>query len=118
MATDPRDKTVPRDIFNATASCRASLLECQSVEALARRGWAENRLADLNLWAAGVGALAPTEASLDWRLHFQPQARIVLTNLLVTLKQFSEQCKELGMFLSFFELLQLWSDGCCSSYRG
>jgi hypothetical protein len=62
-----------------------------------KHGWAENRLADFNLWAAGVGALAPAQASLDSRLHFQPTARIVLTNLLVTLREFVEQCIELGL---------------------
>lgn len=99
MATDAKDdESVPRDIFNATALCRASLSECQSIESLTRRGWAENRLADFNFWAAGVGASAPTQASLDWRLYFQPHARIVLTNLLVTLRQFVELCKELGVF--------------------
>jgi hypothetical protein len=59
-------------------------------------GWAENRLADFNLWAAGVGASATTQASLDWRLHFQPKARIVITSLLITLQELVEQCKDLG----------------------
>lgn len=88
---------VPRDIYNGTELCRRSLRDCQAIEALMKHGWAENRLADFNLWAAGVGASAPTQASLDWRLHFQPTARIVLTNLLVTLREFVEQCKELGL---------------------
>lgn len=59
-------------------------------------GWAENRLADFNLWASGVGASATTQASLDWRLHYQPKARIVLVSLLVALKEFVEQCNDLG----------------------
>lgn len=96
MAPASTNTTTPREIFNATASCRASLQECQSVEVLAAHGWAENRLADFNLWAAGVGASVLTQASLDWRLHFQPQVRIVLASLLVTLKLFVEHCKELG----------------------
>jgi hypothetical protein len=62
-----------------------------------KQGWAENRLADFNLWAAGVGALAPAQASLDSRLHFQPTARVVLTNLLTILREFVEQCIELGL---------------------
>ncbi len=96
MATASTETTITRHIFNATASCRGSLHECLLVEALKEHGWAENRLADFNLWAAGVGASAPTQASLDWRLHFQPEARTVLTNLLVTLKGFVDQCRELG----------------------
>lgn len=86
---------ISRDIFHATKACRWSLQDCQSIEALMDGGWAENRLADFNLWAAGVGASARTEVSLDWRLHFQPKARLVLTSLLVTLKKFIEQCKDL-----------------------
>ncbi|KAK4444752.1 hypothetical protein QBC34DRAFT_334438, partial [Podospora aff. communis PSN243] len=87
---------VPHEIFDATVSCRKSLVECQSIKPLKDHGWAENRLADFDLWAAGVGASAKQRASLDWRLYFQPQARIVVTNLLVTLREFIQQCRVLG----------------------
>ena len=59
-------------------------------------GWAENRLADFNLWVAGVGASAKRRASLDERLALEPEVRAVVTNLLITLKVLVEKCKELG----------------------
>jgi len=106
MATSAAETTIPRHIFNAAAACRSSLKDCLTVEALQEQGWAENRLADFDLWAAGVGASAAAQASLDWRLYFQPEARIVLTNLLVTLKEFVEQCRESGE-------PKLWSNWTC-----
>jgi len=98
---------IPRNIHNATAECRQALEGCLAVDALKKRGWAENRLADFKLWAAGIGASAPTQASLDWRLYFQPSARIVLANLLFTLKEFVEQCKELGEFARQVQLFEM-----------
>ena len=92
------EATIPRGIYNAAALCRLSLKDCLTVESLREHGWAENRLADFNFWAANVGVFAPTEDSLDSRLSLQPEARIVLTNLLVTLRGFVEQCKELGEY--------------------
>jgi hypothetical protein len=57
-------------------------------------GWAESRLADMNLWASGVGALAKPYASLDRRLEFQPKPRLVLTSLLRSLHKIIENCRE------------------------
>ena len=88
--------SIPRDISHATNACVRSLQECRSVPELMDGSWAENRLADFNLWAAGVGASARSRASLDWRLHFQPEVHIVLTSLLVTLKNFTDECKDIG----------------------
>src|SRR4051794_37034992 len=100
MADASTEIVAQRHILDATTLCRSSLQDCLAVETLAEHGWAENRLADFNLWAAGVGATAPTQASLDWRLHFQPEARTVITHLLVTLREFIKQCKELGESIS------------------
>lgn len=57
--------------------------------------WAENRHAVFNLYAARVRA-SKKRASLDERLLFQPEMRAVITNLLMTLKAFVDDCKELG----------------------
>lgn len=65
MAAAMAEAAIPRQIYNAAALCRLSLEDCLTVESLREHGWAENRLADFNLWAAGVGASAPTQASLD-----------------------------------------------------
>ena len=83
----------PRDIHNATMACIFRLEECLSVKPLMRNSWPENRLADLNLWASGVGALARPEASLDRRLQYQPKTGRVLSNLLLTLGDFINGCR-------------------------
>lgn len=80
------------EIHDATMGCISNLEACLSVKALMKESWAESRLADMNLWASGVGALARPEASLDRRLQFQPNARFVLTNNLLTLQAFIESC--------------------------
>ncbi|KAH7142809.1 hypothetical protein B0J13DRAFT_444739, partial [Dactylonectria estremocensis] len=80
------------DIHHATMGCISSFEACLSVKPLMKESWAESRLADMNLWASGVGALARPEASLDRRLRFQPKPRLVLTSLLLTLREFIESC--------------------------
>ncbi|OBS26153.1 hypothetical protein FPOA_00096 [Fusarium poae] len=81
-------------IYHATRECILSLEACLSLKALMKDGWAENRLADMNLWASGVGALAKPYASLDRRLEFQPKPRLVLTSLLLSLHKIIENCRE------------------------
>ncbi|KAG8674143.1 hypothetical protein FPOAC1_000106 [Fusarium poae] len=81
-------------IYQATRECISSLEACLSVKALMKDGWAESRLADMNLWASGVGALAKPYASLDRRLEFQPKPRLVLTSLLRSLHKIIENCRE------------------------
>ena len=58
--------------------------------------WAENRLADFNLWAAGVGASAKLKASLDERLAHETSTRGIVTNLLVLLQSIIHECYEIG----------------------
>ena len=58
--------------------------------------WAENRLADFNLWASGVGASVQGKASLDARLATRPDARDAVANLLDVLTGAIGECKELG----------------------
>ncbi|KAF4448160.1 hypothetical protein F53441_8395 [Fusarium austroafricanum] len=103
---DSSIEDISHDIYNATNACRSALQNCLSIKPLVMNGWAENRLADFNLWAAGVGALAKTKASLDWRLHYQPKARIVLVSLLITLRDFIEECKDRGLIESGNESLK------------
>ncbi|CZR51217.1 uncharacterized protein PAC_01092 [Phialocephala subalpina] len=84
-------------IFDATDACRGSFEDCLTITSLTNQEWAENRLADFNLWAAGVGASVKSRASLDERLAFEPEVRALVVNLLITLKAFIEQCKEIGL---------------------
>jgi hypothetical protein len=86
----------PRSILEAAATCRQSFEECLSIDRLMEHEWAENRLADFNLWAAGVGAFAKKGASLDQRLVFKPDVREVIVNLLYMLKAFVGQCQDHG----------------------
>ncbi|KAI1286604.1 hypothetical protein F5Y03DRAFT_389388 [Xylaria venustula] len=81
------------ELHHATMGCITSLEACLSVKPLMRKGWAESRLADMNLWASSVGALAKPETSLDQRLKFQPGPRIVLNNFLLTLQAFIGSCR-------------------------
>lgn len=59
--------------------------------------WAENRLADFNMWAAGSGAFAGQRASLDRRLAHEHDTQIVVMNLLVLLQSCVDRCYDLGM---------------------
>ncbi|RSL76302.1 hypothetical protein CEP51_010085 [Fusarium floridanum] len=83
-------------IFDATAACRKSFVECQTFQVLAKAEWAENRLADFNLWASGIGASTRNRASLDARLALRPDARDVIVNLLRLLNALVEGCMVLA----------------------
>jgi hypothetical protein len=84
----------PPIIFNATASCRHEFEKCLSITELMNDEWAENRLADFNLWAASVGGSAKNQASLDQRLTLKPHVRDVVANLLRMLATFIKQCRD------------------------
>jgi hypothetical protein len=94
-----KDERSPVTISEATAACRQSFEECLPMGNLMDKEWAENRLADFNLWAAGVGASAKQKASLEERLAFEPDVRAVVLNLLIMLRKFVEQCREFGTFV-------------------
>jgi hypothetical protein len=83
-------------IYNATQICRKALNECLEVKELMKNEWAENRLADFNLWASGLGASVRGRASLDARLASRPDARDAVENLLQVLTGAIEDCKALG----------------------
>lgn len=83
-------------IFWAAERCRKSLESCCEVDSLMGGHWAENRLADFNLWSTGVGASASPQASLDRRLRFHQDTKFVFLGLLSTLWECTEKCKELG----------------------
>ncbi|OCK88697.1 uncharacterized protein K441DRAFT_587699, partial [Cenococcum geophilum 1.58] len=88
---------VSRVIFEATAVCLQSFTDCLAVEALMTDEWAENRLADFNLWVSGIGASARGRASLDSRMALKPEAREVIANLLRLLAGVVDECKKLAL---------------------
>jgi hypothetical protein len=65
--------------------------------------WAENRLADFNLWAMGAGATSTMRASLDHRLRANPEAHTILLNLLLMLKILIQKCIDGGMYVIYPE---------------
>jgi hypothetical protein len=98
MATTLAKAQMPESILDATQACLRSFNECLTVPVLGHREWVENRLADFNLWAAGVGASAKESLSLDSRLVCEPGMRTVVIDLLKTLMVYVHQCKNIGRF--------------------
>ncbi|KAF3222638.1 hypothetical protein TWF106_005444 [Orbilia oligospora] len=80
----------------ATTECRKSLSTCLAIPRLKEGGWAENRLIDFNLWAAGAGVSAKGKLSLDQRLSTKPDVQSTLVNLLKLLQMFIEDCRDLA----------------------
>jgi hypothetical protein len=70
---------VPTTILEAAVLCRTRVEECLTIESLMQHEWAENRLADFNLWATGLGVFASQRVSLDRRLSDQPEALAIVT---------------------------------------
>ena len=101
---------VSRVIFEATAVCLQSFTDCLAVEALMTDEWAENRLADFNLWVSGIGASARGRASLDSRMALKPEARDVIANLLRLLAGVVDECKKLGQAEAQFPSRRLLID--------
>lgn len=94
-------------ISEATQVCLQSFTNCLEVEELLKDEWAENRLADFNLWISGTGALAGGRASLDHRLRAKPEARAVIANLLRLLAETVEKCKTSSQIRSLSWFMQL-----------
>ncbi|KAL4778459.1 hypothetical protein BJX76DRAFT_362718 [Aspergillus varians] len=79
-------------IFDATTACRQIFVAATKTPQLMKEEWAENLMADFNLWAASAGASTTGKASLDYRLRTNPQALRIITNLLLILKALVEDC--------------------------
>jgi hypothetical protein len=87
-------------VYQATLTCRESLTKSLSDRTLKKNGWSQLRLADFDLWVAGIGALAKERASLDHRLATKPDISAVVVALLGTLSATAADCRECGMVLS------------------
>ena len=86
-----------QSIFYAASACQYSFEEARRTEELAKNEWAENRLADFNMWAAGIGARTNNKLSLDARLALKPEIRDTVVNLLQVLRFMVDKCISLGM---------------------
>lgn len=80
-------------IHEASERCVESFTKCLEFPALQENQWAENRLADMNLWISNIGACARGRASLDSRLASRPDAHDVILNLLRLLAILIDECR-------------------------
>lgn len=96
------------NISSATQRCHQLLTQCLDVRLLMDSEWAENRLADFNLWASGIGAAATEtdKISLGARLRGRPTLLTIFIRLLQMLIGFLEECLALGVHQSADELEQ------------
>jgi hypothetical protein len=93
---EDRPEYAPPTISKAAILCRHKLTECLGIERLASPNWAENRLADFNLWDAGLGASSVEEPSLEARLADKPDVGKLVLNLLVVYERSIDLCIELA----------------------
>ncbi|KAL6837899.1 hypothetical protein V8C40DRAFT_17821 [Trichoderma camerunense] len=84
------------NIRDIALNCRALLRECSKLPILKEDEWAENRLAEFNLWAANSGVFGGDRASLDARLALQPEVIDVFISLLTVLSERLTQCQYFG----------------------
>ncbi|KAK2596356.1 hypothetical protein N8I77_013250 [Diaporthe amygdali] len=80
------------EIFHLTNACASLLAKCQSVPTLAKDDWIGRRLADFNLWAAGIRASTTGHASLDHRVRDRSDLKNVLLGILSTIEESAELC--------------------------
>ncbi|KAL2798680.1 hypothetical protein BJX66DRAFT_21618 [Aspergillus keveii] len=79
-------------IFDAATACRYIFRTAIATPRLMHQEWAENRLADFNLWASSAGAFTTGKASLDYRLRENLDAHTILINLLSMLRILVQRC--------------------------
>jgi hypothetical protein len=79
-------------IFEAAVRCRQAFKAATAEPRLMVSEWAENRMADFNLWCAGAGAFSHEKSSLEYRLRASPNILMTIINLLLMLKILVEDC--------------------------
>ncbi|ETS74203.1 hypothetical protein PFICI_14069 [Pestalotiopsis fici W106-1] len=99
MARENDNEANEGSIGGVAKQCRARFEECLHLQPLVQYEWAENRLAEFNLWAAGTGAFAGERASLDSRLAHQPDTRDFVINILSLLQGCIEKCRDVALGL-------------------
>lgn len=81
-------------IADVTTSCLNHFNDCLGIESLMAGEWAENRLADFNVWIFSMGATARGRASLDSRLAARPRTGEIIIELLRLLDGLVCQCRD------------------------
>lgn len=87
-----------------TRACQDALEQCIAMRGFNASEWAEIRLADFNLWAAGVGAFASKKSSLDARFEDRPDDLILVKSNLSILHAFLQDCIRLAKHGKSIEL--------------
>lgn len=83
------------NIAAASAACRDQFTQCLTTQSL-KEAWAEDRLADFNIWDASMAASSASRSSLENRLESKPLIRNVVLNILNVLYETISHCKDLG----------------------
>lgn len=86
----------PLNIVDAIKECHQVFQNASAIPSLEHREWVENRLADFNLWYAGVNASGSGKSSLQARLTTSLEAQTFLIQLLKLLTALLKKCIELG----------------------
>jgi hypothetical protein len=84
-----------RSVAYLCKGCIELFKQCQTIDAKASQRF-ENRLADFNLWADGVGAMANEDASLESRFGSRSDDLAVVKGVLAMLLEFLNDCLELS----------------------
>lgn len=86
----------PTAIFDATLAVRHVFKAAIAAPRLMYSEWAENRLADFDLWCASTGASTTGELSLDHQWHTIPEVRAMVIDSLSTVKTVLQNCIDEG----------------------
>lgn len=97
MDASDHDDDVGSSIHEVAKQCQEALRKCTHLWPLMEYEWAENRLAEFSLWAAGTGAFALERASLDSRLAIEWETKSLVINLLILLLGCIDKCQKAGM---------------------
>ena len=83
-------------LARSTLRCRKSFETCLTASSAADKEWLINRLADFDLWAAGIGAAVDHSGSLDHRLKDRSDLAEVISTLIETIYKTTAQMVGLG----------------------
>ncbi|KAH7022128.1 hypothetical protein EDB80DRAFT_1714 [Ilyonectria destructans] len=87
-ATSPESDRDAASVPELTKDCISKFDGCSALDDNGDNVAMENRLADLRLWADGVGATAEGNASLEWRFRSRPDDLTLVKTILIMLSDF------------------------------
>ncbi|KAH6989087.1 hypothetical protein BKA56DRAFT_247869 [Ilyonectria sp. MPI-CAGE-AT-0026] len=87
-ATSPESDRDAASVPELTKDCILKFDRCFAPDDNGDNAAMENRLADLRLWADGVGATVEGNASLEWRFRSRPDDLTLVKTILIMLSDF------------------------------